>query len=136
MNKIYLCTNHNSIKYFTVTLKPITHDSIQPTLLICPNSSIWLTDGCNQTEEPSSGHSKRTLIKGTDICYNVQVLAGQCSNHKTIYYADHECTPAASGWGKTSNAICHLPARQNPGVGTWQMVAKLAKCLNHYWDIY
>ena len=38
-----------------------------------------------------------TLIKGTDIYHNVQLLAGQCNNCKTIYYADHECTSAAEG---------------------------------------
>ena len=38
-----------------------------------------------------------TLIKGTDIYHNVQLLAGQCNNCETIYYADHEHTSAAEG---------------------------------------
>jgi len=36
-----------------------------------------------------------TLIKGTSVHHNVQLLSGFCSNCKTIYYADHECTPAS-----------------------------------------
>ena len=34
-----------------------------------------------------------TLIKGTNVYHNVQLLSELCTNCKTIYYADHECTP-------------------------------------------
>ena len=33
-----------------------------------------------------------TLIKGTDIFKNVQLLSGYCNTCETIYYADHEHT--------------------------------------------
>ena len=96
--KLYL---YNQRQRFTGTLKLISHDSIQPTLLICPNSSVCLTEGCNQSfiQQKSWPRDipKVTLIKGTDINHNVQLLAGQCNNCETIYYADHECTSAAEG---------------------------------------
>ena len=36
-----------------------------------------------------------TLIKGTDVYHNVQLLSGCCGNCGTIYYADHERIPAS-----------------------------------------
>jgi len=90
---------YNQRQKFTGTLKPISHDSIQPALLICPNSSICLTEGCNrcflQQKSRPRDIPRVTLIKGTDIYHNVQLLAGQCKSCETIYYADHERTPAA-----------------------------------------
>lgn len=37
---------YNNKQKFTGTLKHISHSSIQPALLICPNSSVCLTAGC------------------------------------------------------------------------------------------
>jgi hypothetical protein len=92
---------YNQRQKFTGTLKPISHDSIQPALLICPNSSVCLTKGCNQSfiQQKSQPRDipRVTLIKDTDIYHNVQLLAGQCNNCETIYYADHEHTSAAEG---------------------------------------
>ncbi|KAF8811161.1 hypothetical protein BYT27DRAFT_7336233 [Phlegmacium glaucopus] len=88
---------YNRKRKFTGTLKPISHDSIQPALLICPRSSVCLTSGCSQ---PSLKQNSRprdvprvTLIKGTNVYHNVQLLSGSCSNCETIYYADHERVP-------------------------------------------
>jgi hypothetical protein len=91
---------YNQRNKFTGTVKPISHDSIQPAFLICPNSCICLTEGCNrsflQQKSRPRDIPRVTLIKGSDIYHNVQLLAGQCSNCETIYYADHERTPAAN----------------------------------------
>jgi hypothetical protein len=38
---------YNRKQKFTGTLKPISHNAIQPALLICPNSSVCLTTDCN-----------------------------------------------------------------------------------------
>ena len=88
---------YNQNKKFTGTLKPISHDSIQPALLICPNSSACLTAGCNRCALQQKSRLRDipmvTLIKGTDIFNNVQLLAGQCNKCKTVYYADHKRTP-------------------------------------------
>ena len=90
---------YNKKKKFTGTVKPISHDSIQPALLICPNSSVCLTANCNHSSLQQKSRPRDiprvTLIKGTTIYHNVQLLAGQCGNCETIYYADHERTPAA-----------------------------------------
>ena len=40
---------YNQKRKFTGTLQPISHDSIQPVLLICPKSSVCLTSGCNKS---------------------------------------------------------------------------------------
>ena len=78
---------------------PISHDSIQPVLLICPRLSFCLTSGCNRSSLKQNSQPQDvpqvTLIKGTSVHHNVQLISGFCSNCKTIYYADHECTPAS-----------------------------------------
>jgi hypothetical protein len=92
---------YNQRGKFTGKLQSISHDCIKPALLICPNSAVCLTAGCNR----SSLHQKSrlrdiphvTLIKGTNIYHNVQLLSGQCGKCETIYYADHERTPASEG---------------------------------------
>jgi hypothetical protein len=92
---------YNQKRKFTGTLQSISHDCIKPALLICPNSAVCLTAGCNH----SSLHQKSrlrdipcvTLIKGTNVYSNVQLLSGQCNKCETIYYADHERTPASEG---------------------------------------
>src|SRR5882757_4727272 len=92
---------YNQRGKFTGKLQSISHDCIKPALLICPNSAVCLTAGCNH----SSLHQKSrlrdiphvTLIKGTNIYHNVQLLSGQCGKCETIYYADHERTPASEG---------------------------------------
>src|SRR6266446_2439990 len=89
---------YNKKKKFTGTLQPISHSSIQPACLICPNSSVCLTEGCDhcflKQNTPTKDIPRVTLIKGTEVFENVQLLSGFCSNCKTIYYADHERTAA------------------------------------------
>jgi hypothetical protein len=81
-------------KKFTGTLQSISHSSIQPARLICPNSSVCLTKGCNRCflkqNTPTPDIPRVTLIEGTEVFENVQLLSGFCTNCKTIYYADHE----------------------------------------------
>jgi hypothetical protein len=90
---------YNQKQKFTGTLKPVSHDSIQPALLICPRSSVCLTSGCNKSSLQQNSRPRDipqvTLIKGTTIHHNVQLLSGCCNNCKTIYYADHERIPAS-----------------------------------------
>ena len=38
-----------------------------------------------------------TLIKGTDVYHDVQLLSGCFGKCRTIYYADHEHIPASEG---------------------------------------
>ena len=86
---------------FTGTLNHISHDSIQPALLICPKSSVCLTSGCNRPYLKQNTRSRDiprvTLVKGTNVYHNVQILSGCCNKCGTIYYADHERIPASEG---------------------------------------
>lgn len=90
---------YNKKRKFTGTLRTISHNSIQPVLLICPRSSVCLTLGCNRSSLKQNTRSRDiprvTLIKGTEISHNVQLLSGCCDKCGTIYYADHERTPAS-----------------------------------------
>jgi len=76
---------YNQRQEFTGTLKPVSHDSIQPALLICPRSAVCLTLGCNQSSLKQNSQKKDitrvTLIKGMTIHPNVQLLSRWCSNH-------------------------------------------------------
>lgn len=89
--KIYPYSRNNK---FTGTLKPISHDILQPALLICPISSVCLTAGCNysflQQKAKDNDIPRVSLIKGTTIHSNVHVISGKCQKCKTIYHADHE----------------------------------------------
>lgn len=79
---------------FKGKLKPVSHESIQPVHIICPEAVVCQTAKCN----PRSlilGVKLRdiprvTLIKGCTAHPNVQVLTGQCPRCKTLYSADHE----------------------------------------------
>lgn len=79
---------------FKGKLKPISHESIQPLQIICPDAVVCQTAKC----KPRSlvlGVKVRdipqvTLIKGCEAYANVQVLTGQCPKCKTLYCADHE----------------------------------------------
>jgi len=80
---------------FKGKLKPVSHESIQPVYIICPDAVVCQTAKCN----PRSlvlGVKVRdipqvTLIKGCTAHAKVQVLTGQCPTCKTLYFADHEC---------------------------------------------
>jgi CxC5 like cysteine cluster associated with KDZ transposases len=92
---------YNNRQKFTGTLNLISHDSIQPALLICPKSSVCLTSGCNRQSLKQNTRSRDiprvTLVKGTNVYHNAQLLSGLCSKCGTIYYADHERIPASEG---------------------------------------
>ena len=92
---------YNKKKKFTRTLNPISHKCIQPVLMIFPRSSVCLTSGCNQCFLKQNNRSwdipRVTLIKGTDVYHDVQLLSGCCGKSGTIYYTDHECIPASEG---------------------------------------
>jgi hypothetical protein len=92
---------YNKRQKFTGTLNHISHDSIQPALLICPKSSVCLTSGCNRPFLKQNTRSRDiprvTLVKGTNVYHNVQLLSGYCRKCGTIYYADHERIPASEG---------------------------------------
>ena len=81
---------YNQKRKFTGTLQPISHDCIKPALLICPNSAVCLTVGCNHSSLQQKSCLRDiphvTLIKGTNIYHNVQLLSGQCNKCETIYY--------------------------------------------------
>ena len=89
---------YNKKKKFTGTLQSISHSSIQPAHLICPNSSVCLTEGCNwcflKQNTPTPDIPRMALIKGTEVFENVQLLSGSCTNCKKNYYVDHEGIPA------------------------------------------
>ena len=92
---------YNKKQKLTGTLNPISYKSIQPVLMICSRSSVCLTSGCNQCflkqNTGSQDIPRVTLIKGTDVYHDVQLLSGCCGKCGTIYYADHEHIPAPEG---------------------------------------
>ncbi|KDR70295.1 hypothetical protein GALMADRAFT_144954 [Galerina marginata CBS 339.88] len=92
---------YNDKDKFMGTLQHTSHSEIQPALLICPKSSVCLTKGCGhcffKQNTDTKNIPKVTLIKGTEVFKNVQLLSGVCNTCETIYYADHERTPAVEG---------------------------------------
>jgi hypothetical protein len=75
-------------------LQPISHKSIQSSLILCPNAMECQTLTCKsrslQQITPVRDIPYVTLIKGTIIYEGVPVLTGQCAICKTKYFADHE----------------------------------------------
>ena len=75
-------------------LRPINEKDIAPVRVICPVTTECESAGCNShaihryTRERDI--SSATLIEGAGRTTQVIVLAGQCSECKTIYHADHE----------------------------------------------
>jgi hypothetical protein len=85
---------YNSQGRFKGKLKPISYSSIEAVYVICPNSFVCETTSCNprsllQNTKPRD-IPRATLIKGTSIHKNVQVLTGSCPICQTLYVADHE----------------------------------------------
>jgi hypothetical protein len=106
---------------FQQKLKPISHQSIQPIHIICPDSYECETLTCKPwsllqitkiRDIPSV-----TLIKGFQYYANVPVLTGKCPSCQTIYHADHERTPVAGEQGHFDklylNSAKHIKAGQN-----------------------
>ena len=75
-------------------LKPIDEKDIAPVLVICPASMECETLHCQSraihkfTQDRDLSYAN--LIRGAGRCDKALVVAGQCTNCKTIYHADHE----------------------------------------------
>ena len=77
------------VKYW---LKPISYTSFQAAQVICPNEVVCETTTCNPCSllqiTKLQDIPRVTLIKGSTIYEDVQVLTGRCPQCKTIYLAD------------------------------------------------
>ena len=75
-------------------LGPISHDKIQPALVICPTSFVCATQSCSPRSLLQTSRFRDvplvTCIKGHTVHKNVPVLTGQCKSCQTSYSADHE----------------------------------------------
>ena len=75
-------------------LKAVSYKSIKAAQVICPHSITCETASCNPRSLLQNSRLRDiprvTLIKGSDIYENVQVLTGYCPSCKTTYHADHE----------------------------------------------
>lgn len=89
--KLYPC-DENGI--FQGKLKAYSYESIQPAQVICPNAVVCETSTCNPRSlvqiTKTRDIPKVTLIKGSHIYENVQVLTGKCPTCQTLYLADRE----------------------------------------------
>ena len=87
--KLYPYDNHGQ---FQGKLKPISHESIQAAQVVCPNAVVCETITCNPRSllqiTKVRDIPRVTLIKGSIIYENVQVLTGRCPKCKTNYLAD------------------------------------------------
>lgn len=85
---------YNSKGNFQGKLKPISHKAFESAQVICPNAVVCEMSTCIPRSLLQITRSRDiprvTLIRGTTIYENVQLLAGQCPTCETIYYADHE----------------------------------------------
>lgn len=74
--------------------RAISHDTIQPIHLICPQAHQCETLSCSAyglTQNTQFAQIPRvTLLKGSDVCNFAFVLSGHCSRCNTTYYADHD----------------------------------------------
>jgi hypothetical protein len=106
---------------FQQKLKPISHQSIQPIHIICPDSYESETLTC----QPQSllqitkiqDIPSVTLIKGFQYYGDVPVLTGKCPSCQTSYHADHERTPVSGEQGRFDklylNSAKYIKAGQN-----------------------
>ena len=84
----------DSDEQFQGKLEPISHKSIQPVHILCPNTMECQTLACKSqslhqiTSIQDIPHV--TLIQGTIIYEDVLMLTEQCGSCKTKYFADHE----------------------------------------------
>jgi hypothetical protein len=109
---------YDSDGIFQQKLYPITKDSIEPILVLCPTSYQCMDGACephsllmltrtNQVPEV-------TLIKGTKIFKNVPVLSAHCPRCKTCYFVDHETYGQSKDRQKTYlNDAVYLKVGQN-----------------------
>ena len=75
-------------------LGAISHDKIQPALVICPTSFVCATQSCAPRSLLQTSRFRDiplvTCVKGHTVHKNVPVLTGYCHSCQTSYSADHE----------------------------------------------
>ena len=88
---LYACDENGQ---FQGKIKPVSHKSILPAQVICPNAVVCETNTCNPRSLLQTTRiqdiPRVTLIKGCDIFENVQIFTGRCPKCKTNYLADRE----------------------------------------------
>jgi len=85
---------YDSNGQFQGKLKAVSYESIKAVQVICPHSNTCVTASCNPRSLLQKTRLRDiprvTLIKGSEIYENVQVLTGYCPSCQTSYLADHE----------------------------------------------
>jgi hypothetical protein len=85
---------YNSDGTFHQKLYPISNESIEPILVLCPTSYQCMDGECDPRSllmlTRTNQVPKATLIKGTKIFKDVSVLSAHCPRCKTCYFVDHE----------------------------------------------
>ena len=93
-SKVLQLYPYDSQGNFKGKLKPISYESIQAVHVICPNAVVCETLSCKPRSLLQTTKLRDiprvTLIKGSTIYANVQVLTGHCPTCQTLYLADHE----------------------------------------------
>ena len=83
---------YDSDGQFRGKLKAVSYTSIKAAQVICPLSITCETASCNPQSLLQNTRLRDipriTLIKGSEIHENVQVLTGYCPSYKTTYFAD------------------------------------------------
>ena len=94
MAKLLNLYPYDSDGQFQGKLKAGSYKSIKAAQVICPNSITCETASCNFRSLLQITRLRDipriTLIKGSEIYENVQVLTGYCPSCQTTYHADHE----------------------------------------------
>ena len=94
LSKILGLDPYQRQRNFDKKLNPIDESDIAPVCIICPISLECETVTCQSrsihkyTQDRDISYA--TLIRGAGQCDQALVVAGQCSQCKTIYHADHE----------------------------------------------
>jgi CxC5 like cysteine cluster associated with KDZ transposases len=92
--KLLLLYPYNSQGQFQGKLQPVSYKSIQAVQVICPHTVVCETLSCKPRSLLQNTRLRDiprvTLIKGSTIFENVQVLTGYCPTCQTTYLADHE----------------------------------------------
>jgi hypothetical protein len=85
---------YDSDGIFQQKLYPISNESIEPILILCPTSYQCMDGACEPRSLLMLNRTNQvpevTLIKGTKIYKNVSVLSAYCPKCKTSYFVDHE----------------------------------------------
>ncbi len=85
---------YNSEGVFQGKIQAVSYKSIQAVQVICPVSVVCETATCNPRSLLQNTKLRDiprvTLIKGSEIHENVQVLTGYCPSCQITYFADHE----------------------------------------------